>query len=107
MLAILLAVFALLLLSTVASRGRLENTVLDAIASGSFTVTPRSAKIVQALIAQGVLREQQGVLTVDPERRAARAGAARRNTIRVTVIVISVTGLVAVGTLLLLERHTR
>lgn len=107
MLVIVLVIFALLLLSTVASRGRLENRILDAIAGGTFTVTPGSAKIVQSLIAQGVLRDDGGVLTIDPERRAARVAAARGNAIRMVVVVISITGLVAVGTMVLLDRHTR
>lgn len=107
MLAIILVIFALLLLSTVASRGRLESRVLDAIASGTFTVTPGSAKIVQALVAHGVLRDDNGVLTIDAERRAARVAAARGNAIRMAVMVISITGLVAVATAVLLDRHTR
>lgn len=107
MLVIILVIFALLLFSTVASRGRLESRVLDAIASGTFTVTPGSAKIVQALVAHGVLRDDDGVLTIDAERRAARVAAARGNGIRMAVMVISLVGLVAVATAVLLDRHTR
>ena len=62
---------------------------------------------MQALVAHGVLSDDNGVLTINAERRAARAATARGNGIRMAVMVISIVGLVAVATAVLLDRHTR
>ena len=51
--------------------------------------------------------DDNGVLTINAERRAARVAAARGNGIRMAVMVISIVGLVAVATAVLLDRHTR
>ncbi len=105
MLVIILAVLAILLISTAGSGARLEGKVLADIERGTYEQTPGTAKIVARLRELGVVREDAaGRLTVDSEARIARAATARAQVIRQAIIVVSVAGLVAVATKLWLGR---
>ncbi len=105
MLVIILAVLAILLISTAGSGARLEAKVLTDIERGTYEQTPGTARIVARLRELGVVREDAaGRMTVDTEARIARAAAARAQVIRQAIIVVSVAGLVAVATKLWLGR---
>lgn len=105
MLVIILAVLAILLISTAGSGARLEVRVLTDIERGTYEQTPGTATIVTRLRELGVVREDaDGRLTVDADARITRAAAAKARVIRQAIIVVSVAGLVAVATKLLLDR---
>ena len=105
MLAIILAVLAVLLISTANSGARLESKVLTDIERGTYEETPGTAKIVQRLRLLGVVTDDaDGRMTVNADARAARTAASRTQRIRLSIIVISLAGLTAVAIKLLLDR---
>ncbi len=104
MLIALLLFFAILLISSAGARRRLETKVIADIEGDRYEETPGTAKIVAQLRTAGVVKEVAGRLTIDDERRAARAIAARGEMVRQAIIVVSATGLVAIATKLLLDR---
>lgn len=105
MLAISLLILAMLVISTASAGARLEGRVLADIEQGRYESTPGTAKLVAQLRAEGVVRDVDGRLTVDPDARAARTARGRQRVTRTAVIAISVAGLVAVATKLLLDRQ--
>jgi len=104
MLVIILAVLAILIISTSGAGARLEGRVLADIERGTYEETPGTARIVQRLRAQGVIRVDAGRQVIDANARAARAVAAKARVIRMAIIVVSIAGLLAVVTKLLLGR---
>jgi len=104
MLVIILAVLAILIISTSGAGARLEGRVLADIERGTYEETPGTARIVQRLRAQGVIRDDAGGPVIDAKARAARAVAAKARVIRMAIIVVSIAGLLAVVTKLLLGR---
>lgn len=105
MLAISLLILALFFISTASSGARLEGRVLLDIEQGRYEATPGTAKLVRQLQAEGVVREDNGRLTVDTAARADRAARAKARVMRTAVITLSATGLIAVATKLLLDRQ--
>jgi hypothetical protein len=104
MLVVIIAIFAILIISTSSAGARLEGRVLADIERGTYEETPGTAKIVQRLRAQGVIRDDDGRPTVDAAARSARVAAAKAQVVRTAIIVISAAGLLAVATKLLLDR---
>ena len=104
MLVLILAVLAILIISTSGAGARLEGRVLADIERGTYEETPGTARIVQRLRAQGVIRDDAGRPVIDAKARAARGVAAKARVIRMAIIVVSIAGLLAVVTKLLLGR---
>jgi hypothetical protein len=104
MLVVLLALVAILLISSAGARRRLETKVIADIEGDRYQETPGTARIVDELRTAGVVRDADGRLVIDPELRTARAKAATGRMVRQAIIVVSVSGLLAVVTKLLLGR---
>ncbi|MDZ7632198.1 MAG: hypothetical protein U5K74_12860 [Gemmatimonadaceae bacterium] len=104
MLIVLLALVAILLISSAGARRRLETKVIADIEGDRYQETPGTAKIVAQLRTAGVVTDVDGRMVIDAAQRAARAKAGAAQMVRQAIIVVSVAGLIAIATKLLLDR---